>query len=354
MINENVDNLLRVKEFEINELQNVKIRALQNELEEKNKRIYDLIQQNENFTFNEKCKFHSLKIQDDSMNKLSKENLCLKNLLDEKEKQLTELLLEQNKKERRFQLDFESKDLEIKKLRRNLSESLKELELYKNENSSLEQTEKENLFELQDIKIQLENQIKEKENILDKLIYENSQLQQKNQKLEDFKTTTFNENDRSENKYQIATNSLYKEIAGLKKQVVDFETKMKNKKRKNETKLEKLKQNYFSYLEDYEKRHLEQMREMKEINESNEIEVRKLSLENEELRSRIRFFNENAKFSTNEIVGNLEKKLYDLEEKNKQSNNEIQKKEYEIKNLKAENAILVKHKEIYEKNLKDL
>lgn len=355
MISGNFDDLLRVKELEINELHNMKIRSLQNELDDKNRRIYDIIQQNENLIFNEKCQYQSMKMQEDSVKKLSKENQSLRGILEQQETKIFELTQEKDKNEKRLKLEIESQELDLKKLRVNLKECLKELEFYKDENSNMEQMEKENVFQLQDIKKQLEDQVKEKENILDKIIEENSELRQKLKKMEELQNSFKGTNENSENKYQKVTNSLYKEIENLKKQVLDFEKKLTDKKRKNETKLEKLKQNYFLYLEDYEKRHIDQMKELKEINESNELELRKFLMENEELKSRIRFVNENAHFSTNETVKTLENKYFDLETKNRQLNNELSKRDNEIKNLKENIVTILREKEMNEKNhLKNL
>ena len=355
MISGNVDDLLRVKELEINELHNMKIRSLQNELDDKNRRIYDLIQQNENLIFNEKCQYQSLKMQEDSVKKISKENQSLRIILEQQETKFFELTQEKDQNEKRLKLEIESQELDLKKLRVNLTECLKELEFYKDENSNMEQMEKENVFQLQDIKKQLEDQVKEKENILDKIIEENSELQQKLKKFEELHNSFKGTNENSENKYQKVTNSLYKEIDSLKKQVLDFEKKLTDKKRKNETKLEKLKQNYFLYLEDYEKRHIDQMKDLKDINEGNELELRKLLMENEELKSRIRFVNENAHFSTNETVRTLENKYFDLETKFRQLNNELSKRDNEIRNLKDNIVTILREKEINEKNhLKNL
>ena len=355
MISGNFDDLLRVKELEINELHNMKIRSLQNELDDKNRRIYDLIQQNENLIFNEKCQYQSLKMQEDSVKKISKENQSLRIILEQQETKFFELTQEKEKNEKRLILEIESQELDLKKLRVNLTECLKELEFYKDENSNMEQMEKENVFQLQDIKKQLEDQVKEKENILDKIIEENSELQQKLKKFEELHNSFKGTNENSENKYQKVTNSLYKEIDSLKKQVLDFEKKLTDKKRKNETKLEKLKQNYFLYLEDYEKRHIDQMKDLKDINEGNELELRKLLMENEELKSRIRFVNENAHFSTNETVRTLENKYFDLETKFRQLNNELSKRDNEIRNLKDNIVTILREKEINEKNhLKNL
>ena len=355
MISGNFDDLLRVKELEINELHNMKIRSLQNELDDKNRRIYDLIQQNENLIFNEKCQYQSLKMQEDSVKKISKENQSLRIILEQQETKFFELTQEKDQNEKRLKLEIESQELDLKKLRVNLTECLKELEFYKDENSNMEQMEKENVFQLQDIKKQLEDQVKEKENILDKIIEENSELQQKLKKFEELHNSFKGTNENSENKYQKVTNSLYKEIDSLKKQVLDFEKKLTDKKRKNETKLEKLKQNYFLYLEDYEKRHIDQMKDLKDINEGNELELRKLLMENEELKSRIRFVNENAHFSTNETVRTLENKYFDLETKFRQLNNELSKRDNEIRNLKDNIVTILREKEINEKNhLKNL
>ena len=345
----NVDELLKEKEFEITELQNLKLHALKNDLDEKNRKIYDLIQQNENLLLNDQYKTQNFTIKEQEIKQILRDTQNFKEILKEKDCRIYELNKENEKIERILNNELSNKDAEIRQLKQHLNEYLNELNFFKMKNSSLESQDEDNDIQLQEIKLKLDKQIKEKEGIIDKIIQENNDLKSKNIPLEEFKTKYINENDRSEKNYQKLTNSLYKEIEALKTQVSDFELKMNSKKNKTKNKIEKLKKNYFNYLEDYEKRHLDQIKEMKENFDLNDFELKKLTLENEQLKSKVRLMSENKQYSTNEIIKNLERNLIDMGEKLKSSQNDILNREFEIKKLKEE-LNFIKTQEKTEKN----
>lgn len=351
--NEIVDDLLHIKELEINELQSKKIQTLRQEVEERNQKIYELIQKNETFLLNDEYKNQSLSIKEFELNELLNKFNVLKETLHEKEEYIYEILRQKEKNENINKTELSLKDREIQKLKEKIDENFQEINFYKCQNNSLESLEDENIVQIEKMKNKLDQQIQEKEKIIDKLLDENKDFKSKNNKLEGLKMTKINENDKTEGKYKKLTDSLYKEINELKNQVLDFEAKMKIKKKRSRNKLEKLKDNYFLYLGDYEQRHLEQMKEMKENFDFTEFELQKLTLENEQLKSKIRFINDNKSYSTNESTKILEKKLLEMEEKNKKIQNEILNKDFEMKKLKEEIVFLQTQKENLEKKLHD-
>ena len=172
----NVDELLKEKEFEITELQNLKLHALKNDLDEKNRKIYDLIQQNENLLLNDQYKTQNFTIKEQEIKQILRDTQNFKEILKEKDCRIYELNKENEKIERILNNELSNKDAEIRQLKQHLNEYLNELNFFKMKNSSLESQDEDNDIQLQEIKLKLDKQIKEKEGIIDKIIQENNDL----------------------------------------------------------------------------------------------------------------------------------------------------------------------------------